>query len=44
MEWVNDVVSVRRIIVRDIVEDFYDGQVISEFVGKGDYRIGLSVC
>lgn len=32
MEWVNDVVSVRRIIVRDIVEDFYDGQVISEFV------------
>ena len=30
----NDVVSVRRIIVKDIVDDFFDGQVLSEFVGE----------
>ncbi|KAI6657961.1 hypothetical protein LOD99_15678 [Oopsacas minuta] len=32
LDWVNDVVSVRRIIVRDIVDDFFDGQVLSEFI------------
>lgn len=31
--WINDVLEDRRIIVRDIVDDVYDGQVLSELIG-----------
>ena len=34
LKWVNDVLEERRIRVRDIVEDLYDGQVLSELMGK----------
>lgn len=30
----NDVLEERRIRVRDIVEDLYDGQVLSELMGR----------
>lgn len=30
----NDVLEPRRIILRDIVEDMYDGQILSELIGK----------
>ena len=33
MKWVNEVLEERRIIIRDIAEDFYDGQVLSELIG-----------
>ena len=33
LKWMNDVLEPRRIILRDIVEDLYDGQIISELVG-----------
>ena len=29
----NDILEARRIIIRDIIEDLYDGQTISEFIG-----------
>ena len=32
--WMNDVLEERRLIVRDIVEDMYDGQVLGELLGK----------
>jgi hypothetical protein len=34
LTWINDVLEGRRIIVRDIVEDIYDGQVLGELLGK----------
>ena len=35
LTWINDVLEGRRIIVRDIVEDIYDGQVLGELLGEG---------
>ena len=34
LKWINDVLEERRIRVRDIVEDLYDGQVLSELMGR----------
>ena len=34
LTWINDVLEGRRIIVRDIVEDIYDGQVLGELLGE----------
>ena len=34
LKWVNDVLEERRIRVRDFVEDLYDGQVLSELMGR----------
>ena len=35
LTWINGVLEGRRIIVRDIVEDIYDGQVLGELLGEG---------
>ncbi|XP_003390571.1 PREDICTED: alpha-parvin-like [Amphimedon queenslandica] len=32
IKWVNETLEDRRIIIRDIAEDFYDGQVLSELL------------
>lgn len=34
LRWINDVLEGRRLIVRDIVEDCYDGQVIGELISE----------
>jgi len=34
LRWINDVLEARRIIVRDIVEDIYDGQVLGELLAQ----------
>ena len=32
LKWINDVLEERRVIVRDIVEDIFDGQVLGELL------------
>ncbi len=34
LAWVNDTLEERRIVVRDIIEDMYDGQVLGELLGE----------
>lgn len=34
LQWLNDVLEGRRIIVRDIAEDLYDGQILGELLCK----------
>lgn len=34
IEWINDELAQQRIIVKDIVEDLYDGQVIQKLIGN----------
>ena len=34
IEWINDELADHRIIVKDIVEDLYDGQVLQKLIGK----------
>ena len=34
IDWVNDVIHAERIIVQDIEEDFYDGQVLHKLIEK----------
>ena len=34
MKWINDILEDRRIIVRHIQEDIYDGQILSEMLGQ----------
>lgn len=34
LHWINDVLEGRRLIVRDIVEDLYDGQVLGELIAE----------
>ena len=34
LRWINDILEVKRIIVRDIVEDLYDGQVLGELLSE----------
>lgn len=33
LQWLNDTLEGRRIVVRDIVEDLYDGQILGELLG-----------
>lgn len=33
IEWINDELADQRIIVKDIVEDLYDGQVLQKLLG-----------
>lgn len=37
IEWINDELADQRIIVKDIVEDLYDGQVLQKLLGKQIY-------
>lgn len=37
IEWINDVLADQRIIVQDIMEDLYDGQVLQKLLGKWVY-------
>lgn len=34
IEWINDELADQRIIVKDIEEDLYDGQVLQKLIGK----------
>lgn len=36
IEWINDELADQRIIVKDITEDLYDGQVLQKLLGKFD--------
>ena len=33
IEWINDELAEQRIIVKDITEDLYDGQVLQKLLG-----------
>lgn len=37
IEWINDELADQRIIVKDIVEDLYDGQVLQKLLGMNIY-------
>lgn len=44
IDWINDVLVGERIIVKDLAEDMYDGQVLQKLFGKKLYAVGtLSV-
>lgn len=34
IDWINDVLVGERIIVKDLAEDLYDGQVLQKLFGK----------
>ena len=34
LSWINDTLEERRIVVKDITEDIYDGQVLGELLGE----------
>lgn len=34
IEWINDELADQRIIVKDIAEDLYDGQVLQKLLGR----------
>ena len=34
LDWINDVLVGERIIVKDLAEDLYDGQVLQKLFGK----------
>jgi len=34
LRWINDILEDRRILVRHIQEDIYDGQVLAEMLGQ----------
>lgn len=34
IEWINDELASHRIIVKDIEEDLYDGQVLQKLLGE----------
>ena len=34
MDWINDVLADLRILVRDLTEDLYDGQILAILMGK----------
>lgn len=34
LDWINDELADHRIIVKDMEEDMYDGQVLQKLVGK----------
>ena len=34
LDWINDVLADDRIIVKDIEEDLFDGQILQKLIGK----------
>lgn len=36
IDWINDVLVGERIIVKDLAEDLYDGQVLQKLFGMND--------
>lgn len=39
IDWINDVLVGERIIVKDLAEDLYDGQVLQKLFGKKQYLL-----
>lgn len=49
IDWINDVLVGERIIVKDLAEDLYDGQVLQKLFGKQfgshwDFAKACSAC
>ena len=34
LDWINDVLADDRIIVKDIEEDLFDGQILQKLIGR----------
>ena len=34
LDWINDVLADERIIVKDIEEDLFDGQILQKLIGE----------
>ena len=44
LDWINDVLADDRIIVKDIEEDLFDGQILQKLIGmSGDTVLALLV-
>lgn len=43
IDWINDVLVGERIIVKDLAEDLYDGQVLQKLFGIPDFPYYLTV-
>ena len=43
LDWINDVLADERIIVKDIEEDLFDGQILQKLIGKV-FVIRWSLC
>ena len=44
LDWINDVLADDRIIVKDIEEDLFDGQILQKLIGmSGDTVLAFSV-
>ena len=41
IDWINDELANFRIIVKDLEEDLFDGQILQKLIGKPDYIFGL---
>lgn len=39
IDWINDVLVGERIIVKDLAEDLYDGQVLQKLFGEGSTHV-----
>lgn len=44
IEWINDELAHQRIIVKDIVEDLYDGQVLQKLLGTCISNADIILC
>lgn len=42
IDWINDVLVGERIIVKDLAEDLYDGQVLQKLFGMKFYYMASS--
>jgi hypothetical protein len=41
IDWINDVLVGERIIVKDLAEDLYDGQVLQKLFGRKGGDLGM---
>jgi hypothetical protein len=40
LDWINDVLAEERIVVRQLEEDLYDGQVLQKLLGESLSSVG----
>ncbi len=39
LDWINDELADHRIIVKDLEEDLFDGQILQKLIGNLNFRI-----
>jgi len=38
IDWINDELADQRIIVKNMEDDLYDGQILQKLLGKNSYK------